>query len=184
MNYKTSATMKRFLALIFCAFLSLSIQAQTGIFAMHPESPSVIARISLITPKLIAEIAPTDFFTLTAGFWLHTSLWTENEYDQRIYNPTFSPSFTFEPRYYFNLAERQQKGKRTDYFSGWFIAMPFSIRFPDLRYALGGTIGFQCTMGKRWYWNFSIGPGFNYYDSRFHFEGAGDVGLGIILNRM
>lgn len=176
--------MKHFIPLIFCASFCLSIQAQTGTFTMHPESPSVIGRISLVTPKLIAEIAPADFFTLTAGFWLHTSLWTENESNQRIYNPSFSPSFTFEPRYYFNLADRHRKGKRTDYYSGWFIAMPFSIRFPDLRYTLGGTIGFQCTMGKRWYWNFGIGPGFNYYDSRFHFEGAGDVGLGIILNRM
>jgi len=176
--------MKRLLPLIFCALLGLPLQAQIGTFTMHPESPSVIGRISLISPKLIAEIAPADFFTLTAGFWLQTSLWTENEFDQQVYSPTISPSFTFEPRYYFNLADRQEKGKRTDYYSGWFIGMPFNIQFPDLRYSLGGTIGFQCTMGKRWYWNFSIGPGFNFYDSRFHFNGAGDVGLGIILNKM
>lgn len=176
--------MNRLLGLLCCALLCLPVQAQTEAFKMQPESPSVIGRISLFTPKLIGEIAPADFFTLTVGFWLHTSLWSENESNERYYNPILSPSFTFEPRYYFNLADRHQKGKRTDYYSGWFIAMPFSIRFPDLRYALGGTIGFQCTMGKRWYWNFGIGPGFNYYDSRFHFEGAGDVGLGIILNKM
>lgn len=176
--------MKRLIPLIICALLSLPLQAQTSTFTMHPESPSVVGRISLISPKLIAEIAPSDFFTLTAGFWLKTSIWTENDYDQFVYSPTISPSFTFEPRYYFNLADRQEKGKRTDYYSGWFIAMPFSIQFPDLRYSLGGTIGFQCTMGKRWYWNFSVGPGFNFYDSRFHLDGAGDLGLGIILNKM
>jgi len=176
--------MKRLLPLIICALLSLPLQAQTGTFAMHPESPSVVGRISLISPKIIAEIAPADFFTFTAGFWLKTSIWTEDENDQYVYSPSITPSFTFEPRYYFNLADRQEKGKRTDYYSGWFIGMPFSIQFPELRYSLGGTIGFQCTMGKRWYWNVSIGPGFNYYDSKFHFEGAGDLGLGIILNKM
>ena len=181
---KQTLNMKRYIPLIILAFVSLPIQAQTDTFTMQPESPSIIARLSLVSPKLVGEIAPSDFFTLTAGFWLHTSFWATNNNDERYYSPSISPSFTFEPRYYFNLADRHAKGKRTDYYSGWFIALPFSIRFPDLRYTLGGTIGFQRTLGKRWYWNFSVGPGFNYYDSRFHFEGAGDVGLGIILNRM
>jgi len=144
----------------------------------------MIARISLISPALVAEIAPADFFTLSVGFWLKTSLWTDNQWGDPVYSPSISPSFTFEPRYYFNLADRQAKGKRTDYYSGWYIGMPFVIQFPELRYGLGGTIGFQYTMGKRWYWNFGIGPGFNYYDSRFHFDGAGNLSLGIILNKM
>lgn len=177
--------------LLFCALISISMQAQTDSihtqtesFRMVPETPSFIGRISLISPKLIAEIAPADFFTLTIGFWLKTSWWTENAYGNNVYSPSMSPSFTFEPKYYFNLNDRHEKGKRTDYYSGWYIGIPFAIQFPDLRYSLGGTIGFQCTMGKRWYWNFGIGPGFNYYDSNFHFEGAGDVSLGIILNKM
>lgn len=55
--------MKRLFPIIVCAFLSLSIRAQSSTFTMHPESPSVIGRISLISPKLIAEFAPADFFT-------------------------------------------------------------------------------------------------------------------------
>ena len=144
----------------------------------------VIGRLSIISPKLIAEIAPTDHFTLSTGFWMRASFWTTNSAGQLVYHPIVAPSFTVEPRYYFNLEDRQAKGKRTDYFSGWYLGVPFNIEFPDLRYSVGGTIGFQCTMGKRWFWNISIGPGFTYADSRFHADGAGDFGLGIILNKM
>jgi hypothetical protein len=49
---------------------------------------------------------------------------------------------------------------------------------------MGGTIGFQCIMGRRWYWNISIGPGFTYADSHYYWSGAGDFGLGLILNKM
>lgn len=176
--------MKRIILAFFCISLYCSIQAQTDSLQLKSQTPPAIVRISFIAPKLVVELAPTDFFTLTTGFWLYTSLWTSNEYDQTVYNPTISPSFTLQPKYYFNVTDRQAKGKRTDYHSGWFVGMPFAIRFSDLRYSLGATIGFQCTFGKRWFWNFDGGPGFSYYDSRFHFTGVGSVGFGVILNKM
>jgi hypothetical protein len=176
--------MKRYAIIVICILLYLPAQAQIDPIEMNPPTPSSIFRLSFISPKLAIEFAPADFFTLTAGFWLYTSLWTTNEYNQQIYDLTISPSFTFQPKYYFNLADRQAKGKRTDYYSGWFVGIPFAIRFSDLRYSLGATIGFQCTFGKRWFWNFDVGPGFSFYDSRFHFAGAGTVGFGVILNKM
>lgn len=159
------------------------LQGQNPSFGMEPESPSVIGRISFISPKLVAEFAPSDYFTLVTGFWLKTSFWDYEGGKPSSY-PYIKPSFTLEPRYYFNLHDRHNKGKTTRYYSGWFISLPFDIEFPDLRYSLGGTIGFQYTMGRRWYWNFSVGPGFTFSDSRFHWSGAGDFGLGIILNKM
>ena len=120
---------------------------------MEPEPPSIIARLSFISPKLIAEIAPSEYFTLSTGFWLKTSFWDYDESGQSVSTPMISPSFTFEPRFYFNLEDRQEKDKRTRYYSGW-------------------------------YWNISIGPGFTYADSHYYWSGAGDLGLGIILNKM
>ena len=178
------SVVKRLILILISALILLPLKAQDTSFKLVPESPSVIGRISLISPRLLAEISPSDLFTFSVGFWLKTSIWTTNEYDQRIYNPTFSPSFTLEPRFYFNLADRQEKGKRTDYYSGWFVGLPFAIQFPDLKYSMGAAIGFQCTFGKRWYWNVSLGPGFSYYDARFHATGAGGISLGIILNQM
>ena len=176
--------MKRIIFAFIFISLSISILAQSDSLQIVPLTPSTIVRLSFIAPKLVIEFAPTEFFTLTTGFWLYASIWTTNEYKQQIYNPTISPSFTFQPKFYFNLADRQAKGKRTDFYSGWFVGMPFAIRFSDLRYSLGATIGFQCTFGKRWFWNFDAGPGFSYYDSRFHFAGVGTVGFGVILNKI
>lgn len=176
--------MKRIILASFCISLYLSIHAQSDSLELNVQRSPPIVRISFIAPQLVVEFAPADFFTLTTGFWLYTSLWTDDENGQSIYDPTFSPSFKFQPKYYFNLANRQAKGKRTDYQSGWFVGMPFAIRFSDLRYSLGASIGFQCTFGKRWYWNFDGGPGFSFYDSHFHFTGVGSVGFGVILNKM
>lgn len=175
--------MKRCIFTLVILLTLFPLQAQDNAFKMEPKPPSMIGKISFISPKLIAEVAPIDNFTLVVGFWLKTSFW-----DYEIWapssNPSVSPSFTFEPRYYFNLEDRYAKGKRTRYYSGWYISLPFNIEFPDLRYSLGGTIGFQYNMGRRWYWNASLGPGFTFSESKFHMSGAGDFGLGIILNKM
>jgi len=176
--------MKRTLLTLFSVLIILPLQAQDNTFKITPESPSTIFRLSLVAPKLIAEFAPSDQFTLITGFWIRSSFWHTNSSGQTYYSPYFSPSFTIEPRYYFNLEDRHKKGKRTDYYSGWFIGIPFNIEFPELRYAIGGTIGFQRTLGKRWFWNIGLGPGITYYESHFHLDGAGNFGLGIILNKM
>ena len=176
--------MKRIILTLFSVIIIVPLQAQETPLKINPEPPSTIVRISLVSPKLIVEFAPAGQFTLTTGFWMRADFWHTNASGESYYSPTISPSFTVEPRYYFNLEDRHEKGKRTDYYSGWYIGIPFNIEFPNLRYAIGGTIGFQRTLGKRWYWNFSVGPGFIYADSRFHLDGAGNIGLGIILNKM
>ena len=175
--------MKRLIPALLCVITFWPLQAQDNSFVMEPKPPSIIARISFISPQLIAEIAPSDYFTLSLGFWLKTNFW---DYDQWAPSspPYVTPSFKLEPRYYFNLDDRHDKAKSTRYYSGWYISLPFNIEFPDFRYSLGGAIGFQYTMGRRWYWNISLGPGFTYSDSRFYMSGAGEFGLGIILNKM
>jgi hypothetical protein len=176
--------MKRIACLIcgVACIYTLSAQGNTG--GSASDHTRVIGRFSLISPKVIAEIAPSEIFTLTTGFWMRASFYEKNQEGVSVYHPSVSPSITLEPRYYFNLDEREAKGKRTDYFSGWYIGIPFAIEFPDLRYSLGTVIGFQCSMGKRWYWNISFGPGITFTDARFYLDGAGDFGLGLILNKM
>ena len=91
-----------------------SLSAQEDSFSMNAPSPSVIARISLVSPKIIAEFAPSDVFTLTTGFWVRATFYSENPQGDLVYQPRFSPSITLEPKYYFNLEQRAAKGKRTD----------------------------------------------------------------------
>lgn len=175
--------MKQYIPALVILLIAGPLKAQQNIFVPEPEPPSFIGRISLVSPKLIAEIAPSENFTLSVGFWLKTSIWDYEEQTPSRH-PYVTPSFTLEPRYFFNLQDRFDRGKPTRYYSGWYLGFPFNIEFPDLRYSMGGTIGFQGIMGRRWYWNISFGPGITYLDSRFYFSGAGDFALGIILNKM
>ena len=175
--------MKRILPALLCALLIAPIEAQENSFTLEPEPTSIIARISFISPQIIAEIAPSEYFTLSLGFWIKANFWDYEDWAPAS-PPYFSPSFTFAPRYYFNLDDRHNKGKTTRYYSGWYISLPINIEFPEFRYSMGGTVGFQYTMGKRWYWNISFGPGFTYEDSHYYWSGAGELGLGIILNKM
>jgi len=175
--------MKRILPALLCALLIAPVEAQENSFTLEPEPTSIIARISFISPQIIAEIAPSEYFTLSLGFWIKANFWDYDDWAPAS-PPYFSPSFTFAPRYYFNLDDRHNKGKTTRYYSGWYISLPINIEFPEFRYSMGGSVGFQYTMGKRWYWNISFGPGFTYEDSHYYWSGAGEFGLGIILNKM
>ena len=176
--------MKRFACFLFCAVSIYTLYGQGNTGGSIPDPSRVIGRFSLISPKVIAEIAPSESFTLNTGFWIRASFYQKNQEGESVYHPSVSPSITLEPRYYFNIGEREAKGKRTDYFSGWYIGIPFAIEFPDLRYSLGTVIGFQRTLGRRWYWNISFGPGISFADARFYLDGAGDFSLGVILNKM
>ena len=175
--------MKTYITALLCVMITGPLKAQSSSYTPEPEPPSFIGRISLISPKLIAEIAPSEYFTLSVGFWLKTGFWDYEEWGPSAH-PYVAPSFTLEPRYFFNLQDRQDRGRPTRYYSGWYVGLPFNIEFPDLRYSMGGTIGFQGIMGRRWYWNISFGPGITYQDLRFYFSSAGDFALGIILNKM
>jgi len=82
----------------------------------------------------------------------------------------------------FNQDYRRRTGKRTEYYSGWYVGIPFYLEFPDQKYNMGATFGFQCTFGSRWYWNVECGPGFTLEDGAFRMTGSGDVSFGIVLN--
>ena len=176
--------MKQRYTILLGMLLVLPLQAQNESFHMFPDSPSFIARISLVTPSFVFEFAPSDHFTFTTGSWIRPSFWSPDDEGNNEFHPrpSLNPRITLEPRYYFNLEHRNAKGKRTDFYSGWYIGMPFALGFPDLKFSMGTAMGFQCTFGRRWYWNIGLGPGFTYEESQFSMYGVSDVGFGIILN--
>lgn len=148
----------------------------------HAQTPSVIARISFIAPMFILEFAPIQNFVFSTGIRIWPSLWEKNDQGQTIYNPTINPRMTLEPRYFFNQSHRRFNGKRTDFYSGWYIGLPFMMTFPELDFAMGTVMGFQCTFGKRWFWNVSLGPGVSYQESSFRMQAMGTAAFGVILN--
>ena len=82
--------MKLIIAAVLLVVSIWPLQAQDNSFELEPEPPSIIARISFISPKLIAEIAPSEYFTLSTGFWLKTSFWDFDESGQSYTQPYVS----------------------------------------------------------------------------------------------
>lgn len=168
---------------MLCALMIIPLKSQDeSPLPVLPPSPKLIGRVSLVSPKLLLEIPASEKFTVTTGLSIRPSLIGTNTAGENEFKPTISPSILAEPRYYFNLEDRKLKGKRTEYYSGWYIGMPLNLDFPDLQFVFGGNIGFQCIIGNRWYWNISTGPGFAVSGSDLTVTGVGDFGLGIILN--
>lgn len=56
------------------------------------------------------------------------------------------------------------------------------MTFPELDYNMGTVFGFQCTFGKRWFWNVSLGPGVSYQEGTFNMVAMGTAAFGVILN--
>ena len=147
-------------------------------------SPGIIARVSIITPAFVVEFAPSEYFTFTTKLNIRPTFWRENdEGNNRFYPfPSLNPSVTLEPRYFFTQSFRKERGKRSDYYCGWYIGFPFELDIPDLSFSLASSMGFQSTFGKRWYWSASIGPGMLYKENHFKIKAFAKLGFGLILN--
>jgi len=79
--------MRFVLLLLIMSALSLPLPAQSRPYRATAEHPPVIARISLITPKLVLDFAPSGYFTLSAGFWFKPRWWPKDEYGDRNFHP-------------------------------------------------------------------------------------------------
>ena len=187
--------MRKFLlTAVFIAGLHLLSQAQSsysytdlnaepsGAWTEGYNSPSVIARISFIVPMFVVEFAPVQSFVFSTGIRLWPTFWEQNAEGQSIYNPSLNPRMTLEPRYFLTQSYRRSSGRRTDYYSGWYVGLPFMMTFPELDYYMGMVFGFQCTFGKRWYWNASLGPGVSFQEGTFKMVTMGTAAFGVILN--
>ena len=142
--------------------------------------PDLTIRLSLLFPQVSLEAKLTEQTTMVAGFWTGISNYYDPAYQD--YRVIFTPQITLEPRYYFNVDTRLLKGKRVDHYSGAYLAFPFHVEFPELKYNMGPCIGFQKTLGHRGYINMSIGPGVAYYEEQVRPDIISSFGLGFILN--
>jgi len=145
-------------------------------------SPSVIARISLIAPMFVLEFAPVEHFVFSSSFRIWPAFWEKNDEGDRVFQPSLHPRLSLEPRYFFTQSYRKSNGRRSDYYSGWYLGIPFVLTFPELDFSLGTVVGFQCTFGNRWYWNVGMGPGVSFQDTSFKMILSGTAAFGIILN--
>lgn len=145
-------------------------------------SPGIIARISFLEPMFVLEFAPVESFVFSSRVRIWPTFWEKDVKGQWYYSPSLNPGITLEPRYFFTQEYRRSRGKRRDYYSGWYLGLPFTMSLPDLDYSMASIVGFQCTFGKRWYWNAGMGPGAAYYDNAWKYAWPVNAAFGIILN--
>ena len=160
--------MKRILTLIAILVLTTTL----GMAQEKYTQPGISGRISITGPHLGMELATSQKSSIYAGFW------TGINFESEFY---FTPEFTVEPRYYFNLDSRAARGKRIDNFSAWFLSFPLTMQFPEMRFNLGPAIGFQRTLGRMWYFNIRMGPALSYYDDAFHTGSVSNLSFGLLL---
>lgn len=177
---------------LLVAFLSLGAQEYPYQDRSVPENPpdreeittpGVIARLNFVLPSFILEFGPAEHFCFTTGLSLWPGFWQEdNATGESYFRPAVSPTFYLEPRFFFNQKYRSARGRRTDHYSGWYVGIPFRMEFPDFRFTMGTTMGFQRTFGRRWFWTAGIGPGAYYKEGQFRIRPVVDTGFGLILN--
>jgi len=165
-------------------FLQLTSMSSQAASRERPGGhPPLIARISFVIPKLVVEMAPVDQFCFSTAVMIRPTWWEEAPNGKEVYRPVplLNPRIYLEPRFFINTPHRMRRGKRIDYYSGWFVGLPFSVGFPEKHFYMANTMGWQCTFGRRWYWNWETGPGFAHQE-HFKFHWYVDASFGIILN--
>ncbi len=173
------------LILLVSSLLALS----TNLFSQNLMSDSVVSqpetilRLSLLIPGFEVE------HTIARNKTIVFSLWTAFSYTYSSVGYgaastlSFYPGFSVNPRFYTNLDERREKGKTSEYYSGMYIGIPLSVFISKYFGASGGIeAGFQKKLGKKGFWNASLGMGLRLYQEQTEFTPIGSLRLGFILN--
>jgi hypothetical protein len=167
--------------LALAASISNSLIAQPAESFVSGSSSNTIFRLHLVSLGIGIEQAMTPkvslLFDLSYG-----GDYNENFATNEI---QWVPYLSVEPRYFYNLDKRAEKGKRIDYFSGQFVSFQTRFGFPvgDVTtwYSFAPMWGFQRSLGKIGYWSIQLGPGLQGSAGRVYPDFNGDFKIGFIL---
>ena len=174
--------MKKLIFLFTLSTISLASFAQG-----YEMNPPVIARLHLLIPGFAAEFVTSRNTSVTTDFNLGFLYRYHNDGYNESSNLYFIPSIRLEPRLYYNQRMREHMGRRTDYFSGQFVALSLVLQ-PETEavrsaVAFGPMWGFQRTLGKHGYWNIGFGLGLGSSDGLSYVTTLGEFAIGFILNK-
>ena len=147
--------MIRLLTLLAIITINCNGFAQTS----NEKDANTIIGLNIFTPGIKIEQQLAKSTTIIADFW------TEYNFEFAVSNDITTTDFEMtygvglEPRFYTTLEKRKRKGRRTDYFSGGYIGIPFNYTFKSEDISGGVVYGFQSTLWKKMYINASGGLG-------------------------
>ncbi len=174
--------MKKFLfAVLLIAGFSVNSQTTQNQFSLNFLVPSAEYEVS------VSEKSTIDF-NLGVGF-----AYTKSDFNGEHFG--VFPGFETQYRYYYNLAKRADKGKKTSENSGNYIAGVASLSsgdpiFGDLEYAndywgfVGPSWGLQRIYRSNFKLNLNLGAGLGFNDSGdTYFSGIIGIQLGFKLGK-
>lgn len=173
--------------LLFLFIISFStVQAQD-------EAPTTVKnqfKINMLFPSLVYEHAFSDKNTLYSELGLGVGYRYNSFYDEG--NVYFFPLINEQFRHYYNLKKRADKGKRTAYNSGNFLALNALYNFKSLStndkygnypqsFTVAALWGLQRTYKGRFNLEFNVGPGVNFDKYDTEFVPVGNFTLGWVI---
>ncbi|HBL76523.1 MAG: hypothetical protein A2W90_00440 [Bacteroidetes bacterium GWF2_42_66] len=193
--------MKTFsLVLLLCAITSL-VNAQdiryktTRTSKYSPELSEELHKISILPLGYAYERKIAEEFTIEAGVDFSFDIYYAETDDLDQNALVVNPTIHLEPRYYYNLERRYQRGRNVSFNAASYLGVYSELRMNPLieenngfwpvydRFKIGPAWGIQRNLGRRGYLNFNLAYGL-VIDETGHarYDGFGRLTLGIRLN--
>jgi putative salt-induced outer membrane protein YdiY len=147
-------------------------------------------KINMLFPGIVYEHALSANNTLYSEAALGLGYRYNSYYDEG--NVYFFPLINEQFRHYYNLKKRAEKGKRTAYNSGNFVAVNALYNFQSLStnekygnypqsFTVAALWGLQRTYKGRFNLEFNVGPGVNFDKYDTEFVPVGNFTLGWVI---
>jgi len=186
-----------FIFLLFVLFVTAQ-DIQYKSFRTSKYSPDLseeLHKISILPLGYSYERKLADEFTFEAGVDFSFDIYYADEDALEDYALVVNPTFHFEPRYYYNLERRYERGRNVTNNSASYIGIYSELRLDPIieenkgywpvydRFKIGPVWGIQRNLGRRGYINFNLGYGLVIDENKHaNYDGFGRLTLGIRLN--
>ena len=181
--------MKHVLLIVLISCLYINGFSQEKVQSASVESSVFGIQTGIAGLWVHGEFKLTNKFALRAELGLDLGIW-ENNYTNET-GIGLIPVITLEPRFYYNLNKRLNKGKRIDGNSGNFIALKTSYN-SDLFFIASNedlnletdfmiipTWGIRRSLGKHFNYEAGFGLGYIHYREEYYSDNKSDVAVNI-----
>ncbi|OFX30712.1 MAG: hypothetical protein A2W92_18870 [Bacteroidetes bacterium GWA2_42_15] len=160
-----------------------------------PELSEELHKISILPLGYAYERKIAEEFTIEAGVDFSFDIYYAETDDLDQNALVVNPTIHLEPRYYYNLERRYQRGRNVSFNAASYLGVYSELRMNPLieenngfwpvydRFKIGPAWGIQRNLGRRGYLNFNLAYGL-VIDETGHarYDGFGRLTLGIRLN--
>lgn len=183
--------------LLFAVFTNAQdiVYKSTRSSQYNPTISKELHKISILPLGYAYERQIAEEFTFEAGIDFAADSYYASWDDFDNYTLVINPKLHFEPRYYYNMKKRFERGKNVNFNAANYIGLYSVLVMNPIieeingfypiydRFKIGPVWGIQRNLGRRGYLNFSIAYGL-VIDENSHArtEGFGRLTLGLRIN--